>query len=102
VVAIFQRRKARGGDMRIGTRFFSYSTIDQEGEFFTVIGGVLQMPTYVCYECGRGIKRGDVLHYEPPILSIQLGADFPKAFHPKCYTRAEAEAAAALAVQVQS
>jgi hypothetical protein len=42
------------------------------------------------------------LHYEPPILSIQLGADFPKAFHPNCYERAEAEAAAALAVQVQS
>lgn len=45
-----------------------------------------------CYHCGKGIK-GKVTRYVPPIIAIQLGADFCKSFHPDCYQKAEDEAA---------
>jgi len=48
-----------------------------------------------CYECGKQIK-GEVLHSDPPLYMIQLGIDFPKAFHPKCYKKAETEAKEAI------
>lgn len=50
--------------------------------------------TLVCYHCGRQI-RGQVVHQIPPLIAKQFG-DFDKAFHPKCYDRAEAAAAAEL------
>lgn len=46
---------------------------------------------YACFYCGRAIRR-TVVHYNPPILAIRLGADFPRAYHPACYERAEREA----------
>ncbi len=45
-----------------------------------------------CYECGKGIK-GRCILIEPCILDQRLGVDFPKAYHPACYTRAERDAA---------
>lgn len=46
---------------------------------------------YTCYRCAKIIK-GTVTHHVPPIISIQLGIDFHKTFHPICYERAEEEA----------
>lgn len=46
--------------------------------------------SYACYHCGRRI-RGQVMHVVPPLIAIHCG-DFPKAYHPVCYERAEAEA----------
>jgi len=40
---------------------------------------------YACWQCGKGIKRGRVIHHIPSRLMVEIGADFPKAFHPKCY-----------------
>jgi hypothetical protein len=45
----------------------------------------------VCFECGKEIK-GKMVCTNPPILSLRLGIDFPKSFHPKCYDRAEEKA----------
>lgn len=47
---------------------------------------------YTCYHCGKGIK-GKVTHTNPPNISVLLGIDFPKAFHPACYEKSEAIAA---------
>ena len=44
-----------------------------------------------CYRCAKTIK-GTVVKHEPPLLSIELGIDSPKSFHPKCYEMAEREA----------
>lgn len=44
-----------------------------------------------CYHCGKLI-RGEVKHTVPANISIMLGLDFPKAWHPGCYKKAEAEA----------
>lgn len=44
-----------------------------------------------CYECGKIIK-GKVIHHVPTMIEIELGTDFQKAFHPKCYDRAEEKA----------
>ncbi len=46
---------------------------------------------HTCYTCGRIIK-GEAVFYNPPTYLRQLGVDFPKAFHPKCYEREEREA----------
>jgi len=46
----------------------------------------------VCYECGREIK-GQAKFTKPRFLYAYLyGIDFPKAFHPKCYQKAEYQA----------
>jgi hypothetical protein len=41
-----------------------------------------------CYGCGKQIVGGAVLT-NPPLYLIQLGIEFQKAFHPKCYERWE-------------
>jgi len=43
-----------------------------------------------CYECGKEIK-GKAVFTNPPIYRIRLG-EFKKAYHPKCYVKAEREA----------
>jgi len=48
-----------------------------------------------CYRCAKTIK-GAITHTIPPYISISLGIDFPKAFHPACYVKAENDAARAL------
>lgn len=48
--------------------------------------------TITCYGCGRIIK-GTVIKTNPPNISIRLGIDFPKSFHPTCYALSEVEAA---------
>lgn len=48
---------------------------------------------YTCYQCGKRIKSKQVVHSNPPLLLISLGIDFPKAYHPSCFKRADAEAA---------
>jgi len=48
-----------------------------------------------CYRCAEIIK-GKYVRHVPPNVTIQLGLDFEKAFHPKCYENEEGEAAAAL------
>lgn len=45
----------------------------------------------VCYECAKEIK-GQAVFTNPPIFLIKMGIDFPKAFHPKCYAKAEEKA----------
>ena len=47
---------------------------------------------FTCYHCGKQIA-GQVKHTVPPNISIMLGVDFPKAWHPICYQRAEDAAA---------
>jgi len=44
-----------------------------------------------CYHCGKPITKTAV-STNPPLYLIQLGLDFKKSFHPKCYDRAELEA----------
>ena len=40
-----------------------------------------------CYHCGKTIRRGTkYIHTSPSILAQRLCGDFPKAYHPKCYT----------------
>ena len=47
-----------------------------------------------CYHCGKTIRRGTkYIHTSPSILAQRLCGDFPKAYHPKCYTVAETDAA---------
>ena len=46
----------------------------------------------VCFSCAKQIK-GKAVFTNPPNLLIKLGIDFPKAYHPKCYEKAEREAA---------
>ena len=48
--------------------------------------------TLVCYACEKAI-RGTVLRTSPPRYLINLGLDFPRAYHPRCYARAEKLAA---------
>lgn len=48
-----------------------------------------------CYHCGKTIK-GQYVQTSPSNLARNLGIDFPKAFHPACYQKAEKEAAKAL------
>ena len=43
---------------------------------------------YTCYHCGKGIK-GAITNYVPPNISIALGCDFAKAYHPACYNAVE-------------
>ena len=50
--------------------------------------------SYACFHCGRQI-RGQVMHVIPSLLAVRCG-DFAKAYHPKCYERAEAAAEAEL------
>ena len=45
-----------------------------------------------CYTCAKLIK-GKIVRTSPPIINVQLGIDFPKTYHPKCYEKAEREAA---------
>ena len=52
----------------------------------------------VCYECAKVIK-GKAVFTNPPIFMLKLGIDFPKAFHPKCYDKAELKAREELNVQ---
>jgi hypothetical protein len=47
---------------------------------------------YTCYGCSKQIK-GKVTITSPPRLLVDLGIDFPKAFHPACYDKAEKQAA---------
>jgi len=51
----------------------------------------------VCYECGKHIK-GQAHFTNPSKMHVQLGIDFPKAFHPKCYVNAEKRAAKTLKI----
>ena len=44
-----------------------------------------------CFHCAKIIK-GKAIFTNPPIYLIQLGVDFPKAFHPSCYAKAEQQA----------
>jgi len=37
-----------------------------------------------CFKCAKIIK-GRAVSTNPPRFLIQLGADFPKSFHPKCF-----------------
>lgn len=48
---------------------------------------------YCCYQCGKQIKRGQVQLVVPPRILVELCGDFTKAYHPKCYEKAESEAA---------
>ena len=48
-----------------------------------------------CYHCAKIIK-GAIKHTIPSNIAISLGIDFPKAFHPACYIKAENDAARAL------
>ncbi len=48
-----------------------------------------------CYHCGKLVK-GEAVHTVPANIQIMLGLDFPKAWHPGCYKKAEAEAEAEL------
>ena len=48
-----------------------------------------------CYVCGKQIK-GEAVTTCPPNISIMLGIDFPKSYHPACYAKAEREAEKAL------
>lgn len=52
--------------------------------------------TLACYRCGKEIK-GKYVFTSPSVLARSLG-DFPKAFHPACYDKAEAEAAKELRI----
>jgi len=54
----------------------------------------------VCYECGKGIK-GTKIQTVPSILAQILKVDFPKAFHPGCYQKAEEKAARELGIQTK-
>lgn len=47
---------------------------------------------FTCYHCGKQIA-GQVTHTVPANISIMLGIDFPKAWHPACYQKAEDAAA---------
>jgi hypothetical protein len=47
---------------------------------------------FACWKCGKVIK-GKMVAVDPPNYVIQLGVDFPKKYHPKCYERQEKEAA---------
>jgi len=49
------------------------------------------MTILTCYHCGKIIK-GKYVGTNPPIHLIRLGVDFPKAFHPTCYAKAETKA----------
>lgn len=51
---------------------------------------------FTCYHCSKPIK-GKVTHYVAPMVSIQLGTDTCKTFHPKCYIKAEDQAHAEFA-----
>uniref|UniRef100_A0A6M3XPY2 Uncharacterized protein n=1 Tax=viral metagenome TaxID=1070528 RepID=A0A6M3XPY2_9ZZZZ len=53
----------------------------------------------VCYKCGKVIK-GNAVFTSPPVFMIRLGIDSSKAYHPKCYEKAEKEAAKELQPQV--
>jgi len=44
-----------------------------------------------CYECGKAIK-GKAVHVVPSNLSISLGTDFPRSYHPACYRKLGKEA----------
>lgn len=48
-----------------------------------------------CFRCGKAV-RGKAVWHIPPVLDVQLGIDFAKTFHPKCYEAEEREAAAEL------
>ncbi len=41
-----------------------------------------------CYHCGRTIK-GEGICYAPPMLTIRLGVDDLKWYHPACYRKVE-------------
>ena len=43
-----------------------------------------------CFECGNLIK-GKAIGIYPPIYRIKL-RDFPRSYHPSCYTKAEKKA----------
>lgn len=51
---------------------------------------VKQSHCNTCYECAKIIK-GKMVYSCPSILAIRLG-DFEKAYHPKCFAKAQAEA----------
>lgn len=43
-----------------------------------------------CYQCGRVIKTGSQYVYVGSLrLLTDLGIDFPKSYHPRCYEIAE-------------
>lgn len=41
-----------------------------------------------CFHCGRAI-RGEAMHVIPTLLAVRVAGDFPKAYHPACYAKAE-------------
>lgn len=47
---------------------------------------------YCCFKCGKQI-RGEMKIHVPTILAIQVAGDFEKAYHPKCFEKAEKAAA---------
>jgi hypothetical protein len=50
-----------------------------------------------CYHCAKLIYPGaQMVRTSVPNVLRGLGIDFPKVYHPKCYRKAEALAAAAL------
>ena len=51
-----------------------------------------------CYRCAKTIK-GQAILTTPPIYEIKLGINFPKAFHPSCYKKAEIKAAKELRIE---
>jgi hypothetical protein len=44
------------------------------------------MTTSICNRCDKAIKGKQVAHV-PPILSVKLGIDYARTFHPACYAK---------------
>ncbi len=53
---------------------------------------------HTCFKCAKIIK-GQMVYVVTPLFMVAMG-DFEKAFHPKCYDEAEAEAAKELGKEV--
>lgn len=51
-----------------------------------------------CFYCAK-IIHGECKLIVPTMLMVKLAGDFTKAYHQKCYEKAEREAAAELAKQ---
>ena len=44
-----------------------------------------------CFRCTKQIK-GEMVVHRPPLFMVQMGIDFERFYHPKCYEREEKEA----------